>query len=323
MSREVLQDEIHKRFTLNWLIQGASQHAGATAHYLVREELNAIDPRLIRFYDQFGLVGLLQYWRVQASLLVGWPQRFWRRAASKRSHPFYGQTLLAKYGGMLAEETRKRARERCKEKRVTVLPVAFSFQTAFLIIRLRQLETPHRPHLVQLAKKVTHMIWGIAPERLNGELVDWINGKRLVPIRGFREKVLGRCIAGIGGIVRQEAHLAVAASAINWHLLTKELVKGTAELVCLHGLNQLSEETYRRVLDATDRLGLESWMLQSGGELWRRLLEAMPDSPSTAEVLMQLARQPPKILEETIAAVIENPKSAQTRLDELLKKGKS
>ena len=55
--------EIQKRYTLNWLIQGASEHAGMTLHHLVRDELNAFDSRLLRSYDQIALLGLLQYWR--------------------------------------------------------------------------------------------------------------------------------------------------------------------------------------------------------------------------------------------------------------------
>ena len=39
-----LRDEINKRLTLNWLIQGAAQHAGMTFHHLVRDELDALDP---------------------------------------------------------------------------------------------------------------------------------------------------------------------------------------------------------------------------------------------------------------------------------------
>jgi hypothetical protein len=321
MRHEVLQDEVRKRFTLNWLIQGASQHAGSTSHYLVRDELNAIDSRLVRLYDQFALVGLLQYWRLQSKLLMGSPPRFWKRAARKRSHPFYGHLLLSKYGGMLAQQTRTRAVERCKEKGVTRLPFAFSFQTAFLIIRLQMLETPHRPRLIQLAKEVTTMIWGIPSDRLNGDLVDRIARRRTIPIRSFRDTILGTCVAGIGGIVWRDDNLAVAATAVNWHLLTKELVKGTAELVCLHGLNQLSDDTYQRVLDATDRLDLEPWMLQSGGELWRRLLAAMPDDCSMAKALMHLARQPARTLEATIAAVIESPESAKNILKELAEEG--
>ncbi|MEJ0088566.1 MAG: hypothetical protein WDM80_02220 [Limisphaerales bacterium] len=41
-----VQLEIQKRFTLNWLIQGAAQHAGMTFHHLVRDELDALESGL-------------------------------------------------------------------------------------------------------------------------------------------------------------------------------------------------------------------------------------------------------------------------------------
>src|SRR5258708_9368978 len=106
MSNEVLQDEIQKRLTLNWLIQGAAQHAGVTFHHLVRNELDALDPRLLRLYDQYALINLLQYWHVDSVLLLGWPPRFWRRARSKPGHPFFGHPLLSHYAGMLAASAR-------------------------------------------------------------------------------------------------------------------------------------------------------------------------------------------------------------------------
>src|SRR3954451_8004211 len=90
MSEGLLRDEINKRLTLNWLIQGAAQHAGMTLHHLVRDEINAIDPRLIRLYDQYALINLLQYWQFEGALLLGWPPRFWRRASSRKRHPFFG-----------------------------------------------------------------------------------------------------------------------------------------------------------------------------------------------------------------------------------------
>jgi hypothetical protein len=212
---------------------------------------------------------------------------------------------------MLAAETRKRALERCKEKGVTCLPFAFSFQTAFLVVRLRTLELRPRPRLVQLAKESASMVWGVPGERLDGELVDRIVLGGLIPARNMRGSILRVCTIGYGGVVQRGDALMVVAKATNWHVLTKELVKGTAELICLHGLNRLREETYRSVMDAADRLELEPWMLQSGGELWRRLLAAIPGGAPVATVLMHLARLPAKPLESIIAAVIERPEAAQ------------
>src|SRR5262245_48620564 len=97
-------------------MQGAAQHAGMTLHHLVRAELDAIDQELIGLYDQFALMNILQYWHFEAVLLLGWPPRFWRRAATKRKHPFYGHPILTRHGGALAAEARRRAEERCKER---------------------------------------------------------------------------------------------------------------------------------------------------------------------------------------------------------------
>jgi hypothetical protein len=102
MTDDELRGEINKRLTLNWLIQGAAQHAGMTFHHLVRDELDALDPRLLLLYDQYALINLLQYWQVEGVLLLGWPPWFWRRAGSNPRHPFFEHPLLSRFGGILA-----------------------------------------------------------------------------------------------------------------------------------------------------------------------------------------------------------------------------
>src|SRR6516164_2965223 len=108
MDEQRLRDEINKRLTLNWLIQGAAQHAGMTFQHLVRDELNALHPELVRLYDQYALINLLQYWHTSAGLLLGRPKSYWKQAATDPGHPFFGHPLLAKYGGLLAETGRQR-----------------------------------------------------------------------------------------------------------------------------------------------------------------------------------------------------------------------
>ena len=169
-----LQLEIQKRHTLNWLIQGAAQHAGMTFHHLVRDELNALDPRLVLLYDQYALINLLQYWQVEGAILLGWPPWFWRRATTDSSHPFYNHPLLSKYGGLLAEAGRQKGLERCKEKGLTRVPFAFSVQAQKIIQQLRTLEAPHRARLLYLAKDTAAMVWGIPHEH------DVANAARLV-----------------------------------------------------------------------------------------------------------------------------------------------
>ncbi len=317
MSGEELRGEINKRFTLNWLIQGAAQHAGMTFHHLVRDELNALDPRLLRLYDQYALFNLLQFWHLDAALVFGRPRRFWKRAGSDPSHPFFTHPLLSKFGGVLAEAGRSRALDRCKEKGLTRLPVLFPFQALYLTGRLLAIEAPYRQRLVELAKKSTSTIWGIETDRLDGDLGQPVAFGTPIRVRSLRAALMRVSIAGLGGVVMRDDALVVVGRGTNWQLLTKELVKGTAELICLHGLNNLSDETYRQVVDATDRIEYEPWMLQTGGELWRRLLPLFPDGRPVARVLMHVALLPPASLEALMLAVLEQPERARQMLGEL------
>jgi hypothetical protein len=316
----VEQAEIHKRHTLNWLIQGAAQHAGMTFHHLVRDQLNALDPRLLRFYDQYALINLLQYWQPEVKLLLGSPARFWKRATHESSHPFFGHPLLARYGGMLAEESKQRGLIRCKEKGLTQLPIAFTIQTLFVVQRLRALEAPYRAQLVRLGRATASQVWGIPTERLDAELADRIVlPPDFLAARNMTGEMFRAGIVGLGGVTQRGGELLVVAKATNWQLLAKELVKGTAELICLHGLNRLDDDMYERVLTVTDQLDLEPWMLQSGGELWRRLLPYIPDGCPVATVLMHLARLPAGTLQSLLAGVIEQRDDGADGLAKLVK----
>jgi len=310
-----LRLEIQKRHTLNWLIQGAAQHAGMTFHHLVRDQLNALDPRLVRLYDQYALINLLQYWQMDAVILLGWPPRFWRRAAIDKRHPFYNHPVLAKYGGMLAQEGRQRGLERCKEKGLTRLPFGFAFQAQHIIQRIRTLELPHRARLAHLAKETASIVWGIPLAQLEAELCARVLLEPgMLSARNFRGILFRSCIVGYGGVLNRNGVLTVVGKGTNWQLLCKELVKGTAELVCLHGLNKLDDITYAKVLGVTDHLDLEPWMLQSGGEFWRRILPAFPDGQPLAKTLMHLAKQPAGELESLIAEMIDRPEIAKSKV---------
>ncbi len=317
MNEVELREEINKRLTLNWLIQGAAQHAGMTIHHLMRDELAALNPKLLLKYDQFAVMGLLQYWHPEAMLFMGSPSRFWRRASTKANHPFFGHPLLSVYGGTLAAEAKRRVCERCKEKGVTRIPILLSFQATYLICRLCFLEEPHRQRLVDLAKGAASAFWGISVDRLYGDLTEKMEVGDSIAASGLQGKIIRVLVAGYSRVERDGDSLVVYGRAKNFHLLTHELVKGTAELICLHGLNTLSDDVYAKVTEAADKIEYESWMLQSGGELWRRLLAVTPKDRPIAHVLMNLARLPAKHLEPVIAAVIEDPERARRLLANL------
>jgi hypothetical protein len=122
---------------------------------------------------------------------------------------------------------------------------------------------------------------------------------------------------GLGGVVQRNGSLHVVGRGTNWQLLTKELVKGTAELICMHGLNELDNDTYASVVDAADHIEFEPWMLQTGGELWRRVLAVVPGDVRVARVLMHMARLPAHSLHSLVQAVIESPEWARELLASL------
>jgi hypothetical protein len=317
VNHDTLRDEINKRLTLNWLIQGASQHAGMTLHHLVSVELAAINPRLIRLYDQFALIGALQYWSGEFILRLGWPPRFWRRAATNPKHPFFDHAVLSRYGGMLAAEARRRAIERSRDKGLSCLPVAFLFQAICVITEAQAIEACHKHEMIELAKKSAAMVWGIPTDRLDADLCNKVAFGNLRTPETISGRLQRLSVVGYSGVVRQNGSLRVVARAKFWHILAKELVKGAAELICLHGLNNLSDETYERVVHHTDRIEFEPWMLQSGGELWRRFLAVLPEDRTVAEMLMHVARLPPRSLESLMLAVIEQPDWARELLARL------
>ena len=225
---------------------------------------------------------------------------------------------------MLAEISRCRGLERCKEKGFTRLPIVFSFQTLFVVQSLSLLEKPHRLELAQLGKRTASAVWGVPLELLDGLLTPRVVVPADMPAaQTLSGSAFLASIVGLGGVTLRNGRLMVVARATNWQLLAKELVKGTAELICLHGLNQLSDEIYESVIRVTDRVDLEPWMLQSGGELWRRLLAAVPNDCSLAHVLMHLARLPTETLESIIADVIEESESVSRRLARLIQCGEN
>src|SRR5687767_13236495 len=117
MTPDELREQINKRLTLNLLIQGAAEHAFLTSHYLVRDELNAISPKLLPLYDKTALAAFVQFWG-DGVIVSGFPRWYWWRARASRRHPFYHHRLLSRHGGMLANAAKLRAYQRCREKGV-------------------------------------------------------------------------------------------------------------------------------------------------------------------------------------------------------------
>ena len=315
-SEDRFLDEINKRLTMNVLIQGAAMHSVLTLHYLVQEELDRINPKLISIYDRVAVGMPLVMWRGEVVMIAGRPRRFWSRIGES-SHPFSRHPFLAKHGGRLAEGTLEHALKRAKLKKAWTTHGLVSVQLNWLVLKAMKLERAQISRLEELAVEATSTMWGIDPDRLDGSLTVDVKVGEVRSQPTLSGRIYAACGAGWSGVQLDETELRVVAKAFAWPLLVHELVKGTAELVSLHALNSLDDECYEAVMAATERVDFEPWHMQVGSELWRRFLAAIPADRSLSEVFMHVARLSPKRLEALMMAIVEEPEAARSAISAL------
>lgn len=315
------RDQLHKRMTLNLLIQGAAAHTYVTAHHMVADQLEAIQPGIVRLYDKLAVNLHLSQWLGDMFLFLGRPKKFWRRIGEP-DHPFYGHAFLTKHGPRLSRESWQKTVRRARQKGTSSIPGIHYAETFWLLGRTVVKERQHRSQLEQLGVDTTARIWGIEPERLHGTLSGDVEFGNLQLPTTRQGRMLRSAAAGYGGVRRRNDHFQVVARAWIWPLLAHELTKGTAELVCLHGLNRLDDETYRLVTAEADRIEHEIWMIQAGGELWRKFLAAVPrtdeGTSQLAESLMRVALLEPARLELLMMDLVEHPATARGTVADLV-----
>ncbi|MFK7819338.1 MAG: hypothetical protein AB8G99_11520 [Planctomycetaceae bacterium] len=311
-----LKAEINKRLTMNLLIQGAASHTFLTTHHLVRDELNAEVPNIVELYDRVVVSCYASYWIGDMVMLLGRPRKFWKRV-TREDHPFHSHDLMARHGGELSETAWAHASARAKEKNVSIVPGIQAVQNIGLVVKTIAAEKEFAEPLARLAVKAVSEMWKVPDELLDAEITNTPAFGHIREPETRRGRLMRSCGAGWSSVLPRDGKLRVVAKAIFWPLLAHELVKGTAELVCLHGLNKLDDTTYAAVIDATDHIEYEVWMMQIGAELYRRWLSAKPSQISIAECLMQLALRPPKTVETIMLAVLEEPEAATAMMSRL------
>jgi hypothetical protein len=315
MSGEFLQ-QTNKRLTLNLLIQGAASHAFLTAHHLVKDDLEAIRPGLTELYDRVTVSTYLNYWIGDLVPVHGMPSKFWG-SMHHDDHPFCRHRLLAMHGGELSKASKHYLLTRASKKRVVGIPVIHCAQMYWLVARVAWAERGKKSQLAKLAKVATTRIWDIEENRLEAEITTNVRWGNLRPSKTGRGRFMQQCAIGWGGVERRDGQFKVVAKAWNWPLVLHELVKGTAELICLHGLNTLDDETYEAVTDEADQIEYEGWLMQAGQEIWRRLLSVLPRERPLAEILMHIARLDPVSLERLMLTIIDNQSEARELLEQL------
>lgn len=320
-----LRQLVNKRLTLNLLIQGIAAHASLTAHHIdidgaeIRQGLTDINPGIIRHYDRVQVYGTLQLWGLEARMAYGNPTAVWRNI-SHPDNPFHGHVLLERYGALLAEATRLDAKARARARDLSLYPIIGAAFGWLSIMRIYWIERGNRKTLERLGRRAAHIITGLPEDRMQSELISIFDDVEIGEVNAsnsLRTRLLKNSMVGYSNVFRSGDRLKVRARAWLWPFLIHELVKGAAELVCLHGLNSLDSETYKKVIETTDRLENEPPMLQVGPALWRLFLAAAPRDRAIENTLMNVSRLEPLHLEDLMLDVIEQPERARFRLDTL------
>lgn len=314
----VVRHLINKRLTLNVLIQGAATHAFMSAHHSVRSEMDLLDRGLVPLYDKMNACNNLGYWRGAVLVFSGRPMKFWK-TLHRPNNLFYRHRFMRRHGRKLATDSFNAALSRCREKGVPTSGMQNEACMFHLFRRLFELEAPRRGILEELGKKVCHEIFSIDTDQLDASLTlspAWGTVRTPTTRRG---RLMMHAMVGWGGVDRRDefdvqrdgsSELKVVAKAVTWPLLMHELVKGTMELICLHGLNELSEEHYTSVMDHTEHVEYEIPMIQIGPEFYRRFLSVLPREVPLAQCVMKVARLEPIALEEFMFDMIESPNRA-------------
>lgn len=304
---------VNKRLTMNILIQGAASHAHLSAHHLVREELDQIQTELVPLYDHAIAGATYAYWKGFLPIIMGRSSKFWLRM-NKPKHPFFYHRFLRRHGLMLADQAFETAESRCLEKGVPTGMYRHEFAIMKDILRIIELEKEHRSRLAELAKQTCEQIIGTPQNLMNATITEtpaWGTVRRPKTLKG---RVIKNLMVGWGGVDRIDGQLQVVAKAIVWPLLLHELVKGSLELICLHGMNDMSNEDFNIVMDYTEHLEYEVPMIQVGPEFYKRFLNVVPTEQALAGCVMAVSLMEPIELEEFLFDMIEAPETATQTL---------
>lgn len=300
---------VNKRLSLNLLIQGAAAHAHWSAHHLVEEALNALAPELFPLYTEMMTRIRLGYWVGGIPSIMGSPIRFWLQLGDEE-HEFSYHPFFLNYGHKLATESRVEAFERCKKGGLSTHALMNELRGLELYQEALTIELPHQVGLVKLAKDICCQLYGIDRTLLLGKLTPTPLFGKVRPPETLAGEVLMECMIGWSAVVRSKGRLKVRAAATIWPLLVHEFVKGTMELICLHGLNTLEEEDYQVVLDRTDHVEFEIPMLQIGGAVFRRLLDARPREVPLAQCVVCVSKMDSLEIDRLFGLLIDSPNRA-------------
>lgn len=309
-----LKGEISKRQSLNTLTQGAAVHLFTTAHNLANAELEKLDPELLRLYTIFTNGSLGPYWGYIGQMMD--PRgRFWSDAAAGQGD--FGQhPVLGRHGGTLSKQAKTRHEQLAQRHGLPRDPQHQMGQLMQLYSEIMRREQAEKPQLEALAKQITEEVWQFPQDRMKATLT--VDMHQTANAGGGQaSQMLQQAKIGTVRIVRTPQGLAVDARAHIFPVLVQELSKGVMEILSLHGLSSLDDQTYDEVIGQADRLEHEPWLIQAGPELWRKLLAIKPRTIPLGKLVAKLASLKPDALHHFLDAVVKDPEWAKELIEKL------
>ena len=300
---------VNKRLTLNLLIQGAATHGCCSAHHLVADSMRDLDPEFPLIYDRVGPRLHLSYWRGAMPLISGMRERFWKRL-DRTENLFQFHPFMLAHGQRLAFLARDNTFKRCKEKQISTYGILNEISFFRSLMTAIEKEKVYHTQLEQLARVACHQIYDISIDRLDAALTMTPKWGEIRDPETRSGRLMMSGMVGWGGVDRRDGGLTVVGKAIVWPLLIHELIKGTVELICLHGMSDMDEASYLETMNITEHVEHEVPMIQVGPELFGRLLAVSPRELPIARTLMHIARMEPETLEQFMFDMIETPNRA-------------
>jgi hypothetical protein len=145
-------------------------------------------------------------------------------------------------------------------------------------------------------------------------------------------KAMGQAgaIAGREDVDRQTDPPTVKARAVNFPVLIHELIKGTLELVALHGRKrdeEGNEEDFTDIENSEDTLEKEMWDLRLGPAIWDRIRSKFPEDVLTDEtksiiqlmVFQHIFKKPAKEFLVFMKEVVSNSENGNRLMETMVR----
>jgi len=240
---------------------------------------------------------------------MGSPVKFWWKMRQNR-HEFGFHPFLVKHGYRIARQTKREVFARCRSAGIPLDGLLNEMRGFQVYAEVIEAEHVHLPPLEELAKDLCCEMYGIGRELLDGKLTQNPSfGTVRQPDNEAGQELL-KVMIGWSAVERQHGRLSVRATATFWPMLVHELIKGSVELICLHGMNNVSESDFAIALEHTDHVEFEIPMLQIGGTIFKRFLLARPREVELAEAIMYVAKFEPEVIEQFMFHLFESPNQA-------------